>query len=305
MLKPALQLFNTMPKVIIDPTEDIFLNYQCLGSGEDLVLIHGLGANLAFWYPGIAGILSRHYRVIIYDLRGHGNSSMSSCGYTVAAMTVDLQVLLDQLGVVSAHIVGHSFGARIACQYAIAHPQQVNSLTIADTQFYCLQPKMKLRDWFYWHIWKEKLIEQGADLPSEDEFISFHLLTKLNQFNNKSVRKPSLKNRVLGRRSQKKWQSLIDNTMAIKEFDEDGIIATDFSSIFSPTLIIYGEYSPCLPTYWKLKELLPNCQSKILPKVGHFHPAVQPKRFVYNLWKFLQKDAKAEELFALISTEEL
>ncbi len=43
-----------MPKVIIDPTKDIFLNYQCLGSGEDLVLIHGLGANLAFWYPGIA-----------------------------------------------------------------------------------------------------------------------------------------------------------------------------------------------------------------------------------------------------------
>lgn len=97
----------------------------------------------------------------------------------------------------------------------------------------------------------------------------------------------------------------MDNTRAIKEFDEDVIIATDFSLISSPTLIIYGEYSPFLPTYWKLKELLPNCQSKILPKVGHFYPAVQPKRFIYNLGKFLQKDAKAAELFALSSTEEL
>ena len=93
--------------------------------------------------------------------------------------------------------------------------------------------------------------------------------------------------------------------MAIKEFDEDGIIATDSSLISTPTLIIYGEYSPCLPTYWKLKELLANCQSKILPKVGHFHPAVQPKRFIYNLGEFIQKDAKAAELFALLATEEL
>ena len=302
-----------MPKAIVDSVNNISLNYQCLGEGEDLVLIHGLGANLAFWYPGIAGVLSRHYRVIIYDLRGHGNSSMPDSGYTVADMTADLKALLAHLEVVSAHIVGHSFGARIACQYAIAYPKQVNSLTIADTQFYCLQPRMQLRDWFYWHIWKEKLIEQGADLPSEDEFISFHLLTKLNQFSTESVdnidkklvRKPSLKNRVLGRRSQQKWQKLIDNTTATQEFDEDGIVATDFTSIFSPVLIIYGEYSPCLPTYWKLKELLPVCQSKIMPEVGHFHPAVQPKKFVYNLWKFLQKDVKnAEELF-VSSTEEL
>jgi pimeloyl-ACP methyl ester carboxylesterase len=303
-----------MPKVIIDPINNISLNYQCLGEGEDLVLIHGLGANLAFWYPGIAGVLSRYYRVIIYDLRGHGNSSISNSGYTVADMTADLQALLIHLEVASAHIVGHSFGARIACQYAIAYPKQVKSLTIADTQFYCLQPRMQLREWFYWHIWKEKLIEQGAELPSEDEFISFHLLSKLNQFSNESidnldkklVRKPSLKNRVLGRRSQEKWQKLIDNTTATKEFDEDDTVATDFTSISKPIFIIYGEYSPCLPTYWKLKELIPNCQSKIMPEVGHFHPAVQPKRFVYNLWKFLKKDAKnPEELLSLSSTEEL
>lgn len=302
-----------MPKFVVDSFNNISLNYECLGEGEDLILIHGLGANLAFWYPGIAGVLSRHYRVIIYDLRGHGKSSMPNSGYRVADMMADLQALLAHLEVASAHIVGHSFGARVACQYAIAHPSQVKSLTIADTQFYCLQPRMQLRDWFYWHIWKEKLISQGAELPSEDEFISFHLLTKLNQFSNESiddinkklVRKPSLKNRVLGRRSQEKWQQLIENTTATKEFDEDEINATDFEVISMPTLIIYGEYSPCLPTYNKLQELLPNCQYKIMPEVGHFHPAVQPKRFIYILWKFLKKDAKnVEELFAFSSREE-
>jgi pimeloyl-ACP methyl ester carboxylesterase len=238
---------------------------------------------------------------------------MPSSGYTVVDMTADLQALLAHLGVVSAHIVGHSFGARIACQYAIAHPQQVNSLTIADIQFYCLQSRMQLRDWFYWPICKAKLIEQGAFLPSEDEFISFQLLTNLNQsfsesINNqdkKLVRKPSLKNRILGRKSHKKWHQLLENTTAIKEFDEDTIVATDFMAISMPTLVVYGEYSPCLPTYWKLKELLPTCQSAIMPKVGHFHPAVQPKRFVYILWKFLKKDPEnIGELFSFSSREE-
>lgn len=55
-----------MPKAIVDSINNIYLNYQCLVEGEEL-LIHGLGANLAFWYPSIAAVLSRHYRVIIYD----------------------------------------------------------------------------------------------------------------------------------------------------------------------------------------------------------------------------------------------
>lgn len=57
-----------MFKAIVDSINNIYLNYQCLVEGEEL-LIHGLGANLAFWYPSIAAVLSRHYRVIIYDLR--------------------------------------------------------------------------------------------------------------------------------------------------------------------------------------------------------------------------------------------
>ena len=63
-----------MPRLAID--SDTAIHYQCLGQGEDLVLIHGLGANLAFWYMGIARRLARQYRVIMYDLRAQKTVNM-------------------------------------------------------------------------------------------------------------------------------------------------------------------------------------------------------------------------------------
>jgi pimeloyl-ACP methyl ester carboxylesterase len=161
---------------------DIPLHHLCDGQGEDVVMIHGLGANLAFWYMGIAKEIATNFRVITYDLRGHGRSRMQESGYTLNSMGDDLDALLDHLGVTRAHIVGHSFGARVALAYTIRRPERVASLTVADTQVSCLQPPVRLRDWPYWGTWKKQLIEQGHDtLPSEDEIINYRLLASFNR----------------------------------------------------------------------------------------------------------------------------
>jgi pimeloyl-ACP methyl ester carboxylesterase len=286
-----------MPQVIVDKANNVTLNYQCLGEGEDLLLIHGLGANLAFWYPAIASLLSKHYRVIIYDLRGHGRSAIPDSGYTVTSMAQDLQALLKHLGIGQVHVVGHSFGARIALYYAISNPQQVSSLTIADTQFLCLQPRVRLGEWPYWETWKQQLLKQGVSPPSDDEFISFHLLTYLNQVFTEStqensarrVRKPSLKTRDMGRKGKARWHQLMSTTTAMQEFERDEEIREeDFKKVIMPTLAMYGEYSHCIPTCWRLQALIPDCNVVIFPDVGHFYPLIRPKRFVHSLWQFLQ-----------------
>jgi pimeloyl-ACP methyl ester carboxylesterase len=283
-----------MSEIVVD---DVVLHYQCFGEGENLVLIHGLGANLAFWYPGIASTLSQHYRVILYDLRGHGKSSMPTSGYTIARMTRDLHALLEHLGVTRLHVVGHSFGARIAVQYAILYPHQVATLTVADSQFRCLQPRMRLREWSYWKTWKQQLEQKGIPLPSEDEFISFHLLKHLNQISleltqgslAKSRRGPSLKSRDMGKKGAARWEQLLETTTAKQEFEEgEQITQEDIKTIAIPTLAIYGEYSHCLASCGKLKELIGDCQVVIHPKVGHFHPVVRPKLFLETLGQFLQ-----------------
>lgn len=283
-----------MPEIVVD---DVTLHYQCFGDGENLVLIHGLGANLAFWYPGIASMLSQHYRVILYDLRGHGKTSMPPSGYTIAHMTRDLHALLEHLGVERLHVVGHSFGARVAVNYAILYPHQAATLTVADSQFQCLQPRVRLREWHYWETWKQQLQQKGVPLPSEDEFISFHLLKHLNQVSLKLTqgtlarqkRGPSLKTRDMGKKGAARWEQLMETTTAKQEFDEgEQITQEDIKTIAMPTLAVYGEYSHCLTSCSKLKELIRDCQVVIHPKVGHFHPAVEPKMFVETLGQFLQ-----------------
>ena len=285
-----------MPKINVNNVE---IHYQCFGEGENVVLIHGLAANLAFWYP-IASQLSDRYRAIAYDLRGHGKSSMPVSGYAVADMMQDLDGLLEHIGGGRTHLVGHSFGARIGLHYAIAHPQKVASLTVADTQFRCLQPQMKLRDWAYWETWKQQQEQQGFQVPDEEEVISFNLLLKLDQIASEKLRgngditpkKISLKNRYMGKKGAERWQKLLSGTTAKFELDEgEEMTQTQIEKLSVPLLAIFGEQSHCLPSGWKLKELVEDCQMEVVPDVGHFLPAIKPEVFARTVAEFIAKQA--------------
>ena len=95
------------------PTESGFaevngtrLYYEIAGSGEPLVLLHGLGADTRVWDYNFEE-LTRHYRAIRYDMRGYGQSAAPAQPYTHED---DLKALLDYLGISRAHIMGQSYG---------------------------------------------------------------------------------------------------------------------------------------------------------------------------------------------------
>jgi len=286
-----------MPKL---ETDGVTLHYQQLGqhsgAGPDLVLIHGLGANLAFWYLGIAAKLAENYRVIIYDLRGHGESSMPPAGYTLPDMAQDLQHLIQYLGVKRAHLVGHSFGARVALCYTMLHPQQVETLTLADAQFTCLQPRIRLKDWPYWQEWQQQLRRQGVvNLPADNEIIDFPLLNHLNQVASTSdqlapspAQRPSLRQRGMGRKGTANWERLLSQTTARQELEDQSPLSVEgLQRLEVPVLAMFGEYSHCLPSCWELKAQVPHCEVAIIPGVGHFHPALKPDQFLHHQVKFL------------------
>ena len=298
-----------MPNVTVD---NVTLHYQCFGDGENLLLIHGLGANLAFWFPGIASLLSKHYRVIVYDLRGHGKSSMPNSGYTVPHMTRDLEGLLEHLEVEQLHVVGHSYGARIGLHYARLHPDRVTTLTLADPKYPCLQSEVRLREWPYWETWKKQLQQQGKAIPSDEEFINFHLLKQLNQSSSeltpdglqRKASRPTLRERDMGSKGGAKWEKLMTCTSAKQEFEEaEPITEEDFRKIAIPTLAMYGEQSHCLPSCWKLQELIKDCQVAIIPNAGHFHPVSKPKRFLHTLQQFLKPHLLTPTLPKSLSVE--
>jgi pimeloyl-ACP methyl ester carboxylesterase len=100
------------------------LYYEFLGNGEPLVLIHGGLIDLRMWDDQFE-FFAQHYRVIRYDVRGHGRSPSPPGAYRDDN---DLAALLKHLGVERAHVMGLSLGGRIAVDFALMHPEMVISL---------------------------------------------------------------------------------------------------------------------------------------------------------------------------------
>ena len=106
------------------------LNYQQIGNGEHIVLIHGLFGSLENLNM-VAKSLSQHYCVTSVDVRNHGSSfHKQNMDYQVLAQ--DIINLLDNLSIESCHILGHSMGGKIAMKVALSFPERVNKLIVAD-----------------------------------------------------------------------------------------------------------------------------------------------------------------------------
>jgi 3-oxoadipate enol-lactonase len=120
---------SPMPTV---KTNNVETCYETSGQGDPLVLIHGLGACHKMWQPQIEPF-SEHFKVVAYDVRGHGESSGYDEKYSVGLFATDLKVLLDELGIGKAHICGLSMGGLIAQQFAIDCPSMVDRLVLCGT----------------------------------------------------------------------------------------------------------------------------------------------------------------------------
>lgn len=103
------------------------------GDGDPVVLIHGHSVDLRMWTAQTRALVEAGYRVISYDVRGHGRSAAPDEGYNWPVYAEDLRWLLDALGVGSAHPAGFSMGGGIALQFALDHPRRTRSLTLVDT----------------------------------------------------------------------------------------------------------------------------------------------------------------------------
>jgi 3-oxoadipate enol-lactonase len=102
-------------------------------SGAPVVtLTHPLGVTLALWDDHVTA-LAKQYRVLRYDVRGHGDSEIPAGPYTLDQMADDLFALLDSLGIEQTHFVGVSMGGLIGMTAALAHPGRIQSLALCDT----------------------------------------------------------------------------------------------------------------------------------------------------------------------------
>ncbi|HZU35398.1 MAG TPA: alpha/beta hydrolase, partial [Gemmataceae bacterium] len=117
-------------------SDGVKIHYIVEGKGEPVLLIHGFTANIGTQWrlPGIIKALSRDYRVIAYDNRGHGKSGKPHDPKKYGTeMVADAVRLLDHLHIKKAHAVGYSMGGMIACKLLVTHPDRLLSATLGGS----------------------------------------------------------------------------------------------------------------------------------------------------------------------------
>jgi pimeloyl-ACP methyl ester carboxylesterase len=110
------------------------LAYDIGGAGPPLVLVHGYTGSSLDW-TDVLGALRTQATVLVYDHRGHGESTNTgdASTYTLDQLTSDLAGLVDALALTRFDLLGHSMGGMVAMAYATAHQDRLRSLVLMDT----------------------------------------------------------------------------------------------------------------------------------------------------------------------------
>ena len=132
-LKINLDAFDAMKKSVALPDGER-LAYIDMGraAGPAVVLIHGYTDSARDWVP-LVPYLSKRFRLILVDIRGHGSSSKPECCYTRLDFAYDIKLLLDSLHIRKADIVGHSLGSIIAQTFAEFWPDRTDRVVLISS----------------------------------------------------------------------------------------------------------------------------------------------------------------------------
>jgi pimeloyl-ACP methyl ester carboxylesterase len=211
-----------------------------------IVCVHGiLIDSLASYYFTLAQPLrDAGFRVVLYDLRGHGKSECPSTGYRLDDFVDDLTGLLDSLGVRSAYFLGNSFGGTVAYGFAARHPERV--LGIATVESEPATPQ--------WSAKMAKNLHRAATQLSTFEAIAWITVRH---------------GRDLARRA-KRASKLLDATTLERDLPASTVLwDPEIAAIACPVLAVYGSESDLAEQAEHLRTLISGYEAVVLPGMEH------------------------------------
>jgi pimeloyl-ACP methyl ester carboxylesterase len=261
-----------MPKALLN--SGVRIHYQQVGEGPDLVMVHGITGNLAVWHLNIVPALSERYRILTYDLRGHGYSDTPPTGYTLDDMATDLHELLDELRIERPIVAGHSYGADIALYYAARYPERAQEVIAIESALPALESTRRPEGWVGWTYWAAALEQAGHRVPPE-------MRSNLRYMIRATIDLPKQWGPLKGLpRNPKPLLRLLDDTSLPEDYRQVGSLTLErIAAIQTPVVLMYAERSAFIATYDYLKEHLPNVEGVLMPQTewGHFGPLEQPQ----------------------------
>ncbi|WP_075171423.1 alpha/beta fold hydrolase [Neptunomonas phycophila] len=255
------------------------LHYQTLGNGQPLIILHGLFGTLENWGSQIK-TLSESFNVIAVDLRNHGRSPHSDeMNYSV--MADDVIELMDDLGLKTAKLMGHSMGGKVAMQMALNHAERIQQLIIVD-----IAP-------VHYERHHDDVLKglNTLNLPniksrSDADASLAHFISDIG------VRAFLLKN--LYRNSEKQFAWRMNLPVLTQQYDEISKAPTALAGaqFTKDTLFIKGANSDYLIAEYQaaIMGFFPKASFKIIQGAGHWPHAEKAVAFSRMVMSFLSKE---------------
>lgn len=250
----------------------VYLHQQIGGSGPNLVLSHSLSSNMSMW-DAQREVLERHFTVIRFDTRGHGKSDAPAGPYTMDELADDAAGLLDELGLTRAVWVGISLGGMIGQVLALARPDLVDRLVLADTTS-GYPPEAK-------QSWSDRIasVEKGGMDAVVDGTLSRWLTDGFRAANPDAVAR--IRSMILSTDPS----GFIGCANAVSGF----AVGDRIGAIACPTLVLVGEFDQATPPDMArgIAAAIPNAVLEVIPGAAHQSAIEQPDLFNRHLLSFL------------------
>ncbi|GAB3226452.1 hypothetical protein GCM10027535_29910 [Mycolicibacterium hippocampi] len=271
--------------------------YREAGSGEVVVLLHGMAGSSDSWQQ-IIPLLAHRYRVIAPDLLGHGRSDKPRSDYSLGAFAAGLRDLLDELDISRVTLVGHSLGGGVAMQFLYQHPEYCQRLVLVSSGG--LGPDVG---------WILRLLSApGA------EFVLPLIAPNVVLAIGNRIRSWLRATRLGSPQAEQSWQaysSLSDpptrsaflrTLRSVVDYRGQSVSALSRLRLRAetPTLVIWGDQDPIIPVDHghAVHEARPNSTLTVLPRLGHFPHVEAPAEVAAAIDEFITGSRRDEEYAA-------
>jgi pimeloyl-ACP methyl ester carboxylesterase len=240
-----------------------------------VLLLHGLGADGSSWTLQFDALAEAGYRPIAPDVPGFGKSPYDGKGWSISRMSIAMADLLNELGVIPAHVVGISMGGVIAQQLGLDHQRLLRKLVLVNT-FAVLRPK-RLSGWLY--FLQRFLLVHLLGLPTQAKFVAKRIFPGTDQ----QAMRDFLEERITqadprAYRAAMRSLGLFNSSKRLRE-------------ITVPTLVITSDHDTTVPMDSQkfLVDKITSARQAVIQNAGHAVTIDQPVAFNSALMEFLSE----------------